>query len=73
MERSVMAIYGNNRIWRVDAVRFDMTPQSTFKDDDGKEHKFIDYFDTTYGQELKKKNCPVDKIDKKQPMLMSIM
>jgi len=42
MERSVMANYGNNRIWRVDAVRFDMTPMSTFKDDKDNEQVFLE-------------------------------
>ncbi len=38
---SVIASYGNYRIYRIDDIRFDLSPRSTFDTPDGKVCKLI--------------------------------
>ncbi len=61
--RTVRANYGNNRFWRIDAIKFDMTPGSTF---DWKGHGTISFAEY-YSQQYK---LIVQEMD--QPLLMNV-
>jgi aubergine-like protein len=47
--RSVVAYYGNFRMYRVTAIDYKQTPLSKFKTEDGKEITFVDYYKKQYG------------------------
>ena len=51
----------NNRTYRIDDVRFDLNPKSTFKAGD-KDVSFIEYYKTRYNIKIN---------DQKQPLLVS--
>ncbi|KAK8398346.1 hypothetical protein O3P69_003910 [Scylla paramamosain] len=50
----------NNKTYRIDDVLFDQNPTCTFTNYDGKEVKYVDYYQDTYGIKIK---------DLKQPLL----
>ncbi|XP_071439350.1 piwi-like protein Ago3 [Hetaerina americana] len=52
----------NNRTYRVDEIKWDMTPQSKFSGKDNKETTFLEYYSYQYGIKIK---------DEKQPLLAS--
>lgn len=60
--RSVVANYGNFRMWRITGIDWNKNPLSTFIDQDGKEVSLVQYYKQKYNIEIK---------DKKQPLLIN--
>ena len=60
--RSVVASYGNYRMYRVDDIDFNSDPMKTFTDDKGKTTSLADYYKARYNISVK---------DFKQPLLVS--
>ena len=52
----------NNKTYRIDDIKFDMTPMSTFKTRD-REMTYVEYYKTQYNIDIK---------DKSQPLLLSV-
>lgn len=58
--RSVLASYGNHRVYKVTGIDFKKDPKSRVE---GTELNFVDYYQQNYGISIK---------DKKQPLLIAI-
>jgi aubergine-like protein len=63
---SIIADYGNNRIYRIDEIMFDMNPLSTFQDRDGNKITYKDYFKKAYGKVINNVKQPLFAYDDKR-------
>jgi aubergine-like protein len=61
LKKRVVVTRYNNRLYRVDDVDFDLTPESTFTNSAGAQLTYVDYYYQRFGKIIKNKSQPLLK------------